>query len=162
MKKLQTNATLTATPPAVFVHQISTDSVLDLPSNIMLLFLFFLSLCRSVLSTFPQHLSETTGSKAREETKTLLHTSHNCIMGSSVLASKFCWMPPSTKHMTKERESEYSLMIAALLVSFRRRNCLTFLTRSSSTSHTTSDSVWQRQQKHRNVSVRSLKIHIYG
>lgn len=34
------------------------------------------------------------------------------------------------------------LMIAALLVSFRKRNSFSFLTRSSSTSHTTSDSLW--------------------
>lgn len=50
------------------------------------------------------------------------------------------------KHVREESECHkmccrYSLMMAALLVSFRKRNCFSFLTRSSSTSHTTSDSL---------------------
>lgn len=59
---------------------------------------------------------------------------------------------PCTTHKTRsiageqnklnEVKCEHSLTMAALLVSFRKRNSFSFFTRSSSTSHTTSDSLW--------------------
>ena len=60
-----------------------------------------------------------------------------------------------------EKETEwhkYSLTMAALLVSFRKRNSFSFFTRSSSTSHTTSDSLWWWQGKHVNTSLQ-IQIH---
>lgn len=47
----------------------------------------------------------------------------------------------STTEMYDRNHRQYSLMMAALLVSFLKRKALSFLTRSSSTSQTTSDSL---------------------